>query len=125
LPPNYVLLLVSYRQNNNIVHIRIVVGDLAGNMVEDMSLRDTIGSMCANPAHNTAKVTEKVTVERSKGTTREGELGGTVMRKERIGVLKEGNQDEPVVYPKVRLRLGCLCDSGSQERTRGKGHHKQ
>jgi hypothetical protein len=67
-----------------------------------------MGSMGTDPAHDTAKVAENVTVERSKSTTRECKLWGTVMRKERGGVLKEGNQDEPVVYPRVRLGLGWL-----------------
>lgn len=91
------------------LYIRVVVGNLAGNMVKDMSLWDTMGSVGANPAHDTAKIAENVTVERSKSTTGKCELWGTVMGKDRICVLKEGNQDEPVVYPRVKFELvGCV-----------------
>lgn len=77
----------------------MIVGDLARDVVEDMSLRDTICSMGTDPTHDLATVTEEITVESSKGTTREGELGSTVVRQNGVSVLKEGDQDKPVVNP--------------------------
>lgn len=64
-----------------------------------MSLRNAVGSVSTNPSHNTATVTEEVTIEGGKSTSGEGKLGGTVMGKERVGVLEEGDQDKPMVNP--------------------------
>ncbi len=83
----------------DIKYVRMIVGELARDVVEDMSLRDTICSMGTDPTHDLATVTEEVTVESSKGTTREGELGSTVVRQNGVSVLKEGDQDKPVVNP--------------------------
>lgn len=67
--------------------------------MEYVSLRNTVCSMSTNPAHNLAAVTEEVTVESGKSTTREGKLGSAVVGEERVCMLKEGNQDKPVVNP--------------------------
>ena len=80
-------------------HSRIVMRDLARDMVENVCLRDSMGSMGADPAHNGTKVSEQAAVQSSEGTTLEVELLGTVMGKEGIGVLQEGDQYEPVVDP--------------------------
>jgi hypothetical protein len=76
------------------------MGDLAGNVMGNMCLRDTVGGVLSKPAHHAAQVAEEATVERGKGTTSESELRGAVMREERIGVLQERDQNEPVVHPK-------------------------
>lgn len=68
-------------------------------MVQDVSLRNAVGSMCAEPGHNGTQITEEVTVQGGKGATGKGELGGTIMREQRVGVLQEGDQDKPVVDP--------------------------
>lgn len=77
----------------------MIVGDFAADMVEDVGLGDTVGSMRSDPGHDTAEITKKLTVEGSKSTTGEGKLGSTVVRKEWVGVLQEGDQHEPVVNP--------------------------
>jgi len=75
------------------------VRDLARDMVQDVSLRNTVSSMCSDPAHDAAQITEKATVQGSKGATGEGELRATVMREERVSVLQKGDQDKPMVDP--------------------------
>ena len=67
-----------------------------------MGLRDTVCSMSTDPPHDGAKVAQKVTVEGGKGTTSESEFGSTVVGEQRVGVLQEGNQNQPVVNPKIR-----------------------
>lgn len=84
---------------NNKGCLRVVVRNLARNVVQDVSLRNTVGSMCAEPAHNGTQISEEVTVQGGKSATSKGELGGTIMREKRVGVLQEGDQDKPVVDP--------------------------
>jgi len=79
--------------------LRVVVRDFARNMVQDVSLRNTVGSMCAKPPHKGTQITEEVTVQGGKSATRKGKLRGTIMREKRVGVLQEGDQDKPVVDP--------------------------
>jgi hypothetical protein len=84
----------------------IVVRNLAGDVVKDVSLRDTVGSVCTEPSHDWAKVTKKVAIQGGEGTTGEGKLGSTVMREERVGVLEEGDENEPMVDPKIGDKVG-------------------
>ena len=77
----------------------VVVGDLAVDVVEDVSLRDAVGGGGTDPAHEAAKVTEEVAVKSGQSTTGEGELGGTVVGQQGVGVLQESDQDEPMVDP--------------------------
>ena len=79
----------------------MVVRNLAVDVVEHMGLRDTVSCGGTDPTHDAAKTTEQVTVKSRQSTTGEGELGGTVVGKERVGVLKEGDENEPVVYPTI------------------------
>jgi len=83
----------------------MVVRDLAGDVVGDVGFRDTVGRVGTDPSHDLAAVTKKLTIERGKGTTRESELGSAVVGKERIGVLEESDEDEPVVHPEVRDKV--------------------
>jgi hypothetical protein len=57
--------------------------------------------MGPNPGHNRAKVTKNVTIEGSESSTSKVELGCTVVREDRVGMLQECDQDEPVVDPEV------------------------
>ena len=77
------------------------MGNLAANVVNDVGLRDTVGSMSTDPTHEFAAVTEQASVEGGQGTTLEGELGSTVVGEEGVGVLQEGDQDKPVVDPAI------------------------
>lgn len=61
-------------------------------MVGDVRLGNTVESVSANR-------TQKVTINGSKGTTRESPLVGRVVGEDRVGMLKEGDEDEPVVNP--------------------------
>jgi len=79
------------------------MGNLAGDMVKDMSLRDAIGGMCTEPAHEWAKVTQKVTIKSGEGPPGEGELGGAVVGQEGVGVLEECDKNEPVIDPRQLL----------------------
>ena len=82
----------------------VVVWDLARNVVCNMGFRDTVSGHRTEPGHDTAKVAEEAPVKRSKGTARERELGSTVVGQNGVGVLEEGDEDKPVVYP-VRSQL--------------------
>ena len=55
----------------------------------------------ADPPPEAAEVAEEVAVERGEGAALEGELGRAVVREERVRVLEEGDEDEPVVDPEV------------------------
>lgn len=72
----------------------VVVGDLGRNMVGDVCLGNTVENVSANR-------TQKVTINGSKGTTGKSPLVGRVVGEDRVGMLKEGDEDEPVVNPQV------------------------
>lgn len=69
--------------------------------MHDVGFRDAISCVCANPSHNTSAVAEKAAVQSGKGTAGKGEFWGAVMRKERVGMLQEGDQYKPMVDPKI------------------------
>lgn len=76
----------------------VVVRDLAGDVVSDVGLGDTMGKSLADCAHNPANdawASHKVTVECAESTTGEGVCGCAVVGEQRIGVLEEGDHDEP------------------------------
>ena len=79
----------------------VVVGDLARDVVENVRLRDAVRCKGTEPAHHAAEVTEEVAVEGSERSTGESELRSTVVGQDRVGVLEESNEDEPVVHPGV------------------------
>ena len=61
--------------------------NLARNVMQDVGFRNTISGVCTNPSHNASTVAEKVAVQSGKGSTGKGELRGTVMGKEGVGML--------------------------------------
>ena len=61
--------------------------NLARNVMQDVCFRYTISGVCANPTHNTSTIAEKVAVQSCKGSAGKVELWGTVMGKERVGML--------------------------------------
>lgn len=73
--------------------------DLAADVVEDVGLRDTVSGTSTDPCTDRAEIAKEVAIESGKRATSEGELWGTVVGKERVGVLKESDQHEPVVDP--------------------------
>jgi hypothetical protein len=75
--------------------------NLAGKVMQDVGLRYTVSGVRANPSHNATTVTEEVAVQSGKGSAGKSELRGTVMRKEGVGVLQEGDQHKPMIDPKV------------------------
>ena len=79
----------------------MIVGDLARDVVENVRLRDAVRRKGTEPAHHAAEVTEEVAVEGSERSTGESELRSTVVGQDRVGVLEESNEDEPVVHPGV------------------------
>lgn len=87
----------------------MVVRNLAGDVVENVSLGDTVSSSGTDPTHDTAEIAKKVTVEGSQSTTGEGELGCTVVGENGVGVLEERDHDEPVVHPAVGSVLCRQC----------------
>jgi hypothetical protein len=79
------------------------MGDLAGDMVRDVSFRNTVSQSCAEPAWNATKVAKKAAVESGEGTAGESKFRGPVMGKEGVSMLEECNQDQPVVDPEPRI----------------------
>jgi len=55
--------------------------------------------MTADPAHDGSEVAKQGAVQRGEGTTGESEFRSAIMGEARVGVLQEGDQDEPVVNP--------------------------
>lgn len=72
----------------------VVVRDLGRDVVGDVCLSNTVENVSANG-------TQEVTINGGKGTTRESPLVGRVVGEDRVGVLKEGDEDEPVINPQV------------------------
>lgn len=81
------------------VGLRVIMRDLAGDMVQNVRLRDTVCGMRTNPAHDGAEVPKQAAVQRSEGTTLEIVYVRAVVGQKRVRVLQEGDQDEPVVDP--------------------------
>lgn len=72
----------------------VVVRDLRRDVVGNVCLGNTVENVSANG-------TQEVTINGSKGTTGESPLVGRVVGEGRVGVLKEGDEDEPVINPQV------------------------
>ena len=86
----------------------MIMRDLAVHMVQDMRLRDPMSRTRADEAPHAAEVAQEVTVERRKRAALERELGCAVVRDDRVGVLEEGDDDEPVVDPVKRMLVNLL-----------------
>lgn len=76
----------------------VVVRDLGGDVVSDVGLADTV----EDPSTDRA---EHVSVNGGQGTSGKGPLVGRVVGEERVGVLKVGDEDQPVVHPEVRKEV--------------------
>lgn len=90
-------------------NLRMVVRNLAGDVVENVSLGDTVSGSGTNPTHDAAEIAKEVTVEGSQSATREGELGCAVVGENGVGVLEERDHDEPVVHPATRSVFNGQC----------------
>lgn len=77
------------------------MGNLAADMVKNMRFGNTMCRESTKPCTDRAKIAEQVTIVGRQSTSYESELGRTVMRKERVGMLEESDQNEPVVYPQI------------------------
>ena len=80
----------------------MVVRDLAMNVMRYMGLRDSMGESSCQPSHHRTQIPQKAPIVRRQRASREGELVRTVVWEEGIGVLEEGDQDDPVVDPTRR-----------------------
>lgn len=58
-----------------------------------------MGDCRTQPRRDATQITEELAVKCREGTTGEGELGGTVVGKEGIGMLQECNHDQPMIDP--------------------------
>lgn len=85
----------------------VVVRNLACNVMEDVSLRDTVGGKCTDGTHNGTKITEEIAIQCRQSTTRESVGRSAVMGEQRIGVLEECNEHEPMVDPEVWDQVGA------------------
>ncbi len=77
------------------------MGDLAVDVMKNMSLRNAMSSVGAEPPEDATTTSEEIAIQGSKRTTGECKLSSAVVGENRVGVLKEGNQDEPVVHPSI------------------------
>lgn len=77
----------------------MIMRNLAGNVVQNMGLCNAVGSVCSDPSHDGPEVAERTAIHGAQCAAREGEFAGAVMREERIGVLEEGHNYEPVIHP--------------------------
>jgi len=75
------------------------MGDLARYVMNDVSFRNAIGSMSSEPTHNGTKVSHHAAIHGGQRSTCESEFSSAVMGKDGVGVLEEGDEDEPVVDP--------------------------
>ena len=75
------------------------MGDLAGNVVQDVSFRDTVGEGRAQPGWDATQIAKKFAVECRESAAGERELRSTVVGKERVSMLEERDQDQPMVNP--------------------------
>ena len=73
--------------------------DPATNVVQDMSLGDTMSGVSPNPSHDLATVTQKAAVERGQSTAKKRKLWGTIVGENWIGMLQESDQHHPMVDP--------------------------
>ena len=73
--------------------------DLAVHVMRYVRLRDPVGECRRQPSHHGTQVSQKVPIICRQRASWEGELPRTVVWEEGIGVLKEGDQDDPVVDP--------------------------
>ena len=64
-----------------------------------MRLGDAVGEGRRQPSHHRTQVSQQVPIIGCQGASWESKLARTVMWKKGIGVLKECDQDDPVVYP--------------------------
>lgn len=71
-------------------------------MMKNMSLRNTVGRRLAEPSTNGAKVAEQMTIEGRERSTYKSEFRGAVVREERVRMLQERDQNQPVVHPQIR-----------------------
>ena len=88
---------------------RVVVRDLGGDVVRDVRLGDSVREDGAEQAHYGAEgagATHEVTVHCGERTSGEGEGGGAVVGEHGVGVLEEGDHDEPAVI--IRTSEGQL-----------------
>lgn len=67
--------------------------------MSDVSLGNTMKS-------DRTEGTKKLSVNGSKGTSWEGPLVGRIVRENRVGVLKEGDENKPVVHKEVWDKVG-------------------
>ena len=84
----------------------VVVRDLARDVVCDVRLGDAVRRPRAEPAPEAARAAEQIAVDGREGAAGEGEGAGAVVGEERVSVLEEGDEDEPVVDP-VIWQLAC------------------
>jgi len=75
-------------------------------VVRDVGFADTVKDVSSDRTH-------EGTVDGGEGASGEGPFVGGVVGKDGVGVLQEGDQDEPVVDPKVRdqVHVGDLSES--------------
>jgi len=83
--------------------------------MEDVSLRDSVREGPTEPAEDWTGTAEKRAVEGRERTSLEIECGAAIVREVGVGVLEEGDQNEPVVDPEVRDTV----DAGHLQETTG------
>jgi hypothetical protein len=80
---------------------RVVVRDLGRDVVGNVGLADTVEDVLADGAH-------ELSVNGGKGTSSERPLVGGVVREDRVGVLKVGDEDEPAAGQRCTAGTSCM-----------------
>ena len=82
--------------------------DLAADVVKNVRLRDSVGSVGPKPAHNRTKISEEVAIQRAQRAAGEVVCFRAVVREQGIGMLQEGDQDKPVIDPDGHTIRRCM-----------------
>jgi hypothetical protein len=83
----------------------MVMWDFRTNMVQDVCLRNSVGQSATKPPKERSSTTKQATIHSRKRPALEVEGSRPIVRKQWIGVLEEGDQNDPVVDPKIREEI--------------------
>jgi hypothetical protein len=80
----------------------VIMWNGTAHMMQHMCLRNPMCRMPTQPSHDAPQVAQQIPIKCTQCPPRKRERVRLVMRDERVRVLEEGNEDEPVIDPDVR-----------------------
>ena len=69
------------------------------DVMRHMGLGDPVGKSGGQPCHHGTQVTQQAPIVCRQCAPRKGKLGCAIVWQEGVGVLEEGDQDDPVIDP--------------------------